>query len=97
MAAARAALDGPWGRMTATERGRVLVTIGEMVLGHEEELAQIEARDTGKPMTTARNDIKVRGRTVAPALAMGNATVLKPAEDTSLSALRIAELATAAG
>jgi aldehyde dehydrogenase (NAD+) len=96
VAAARAALDGPWGRMTATERGRVLVTIGEMVLGHEEELAQIEARDTGKPMTTARNDIKVRGRTVAPALAMGNATVLKPAEDTSLSALRIAELATAA-
>ena len=83
--------------MTATERGRVLVTIGEMVLGHEEELAQIEARDTGKPMTTARNDIKVRGRTVAPALAMGNATVLKPAEDTSLSALRFAELATAAG
>jgi aldehyde dehydrogenase (NAD+) len=48
--------------MTATERGRVLVTIGEMVLGHEEELAQIEARDTGKPMTTARNDIKVPGR-----------------------------------
>jgi aldehyde dehydrogenase (NAD+) len=145
--AARAALDGPWGRMTATERGRVLVKIGEMVLGHEEELAQIEARDTGKPMTTARNDIKVLGRyfefygsaadkvhgetipflpghqvsllreplgvtahiipwnypaqmlgrTVAPALAMGNATVLKPAEDTSLSALRFAELATAAG
>jgi cell division protein ZapE len=45
VAAARAALDGPWGRMTATERGRVLVTIGEMVLGHEEELAQIEARE----------------------------------------------------
>jgi len=147
VAAARAALDGPWGRMTATERGRVLVKIGEMVLGHAEELAQIEARDTGKPMTTARNDIKVLGRyfefygsaadkvhgetipflpghqvsllreplgvtahiipwnypaqmlgrTVAPALAMGNATVLKPAEDTSLSALRFAELATAAG
>jgi aldehyde dehydrogenase (NAD+) len=147
VAAARAALDGPWGRMTATERGRVLVKIGEMVLGYEEELAQIEARDTGKPMTTARNDIKVLGRyfefcgsaadkvhgetipflpghqvsllreplgvtahiipwnypaqmlgrTVAPALAMGNATVLKPAEDTSLSALRFADLATAAG
>jgi aldehyde dehydrogenase (NAD+) len=147
VAAARTALDGPWGRMTATERGRVLVKIGEMVLAHEEELAQIEARDTGKPMTTARNDIKVLGRyfefygsaadkvhgetipfvaghqeslvreplgvtahiipwnypaqmlgrTVAPALAMGNATVLKPAEDTSLSALRFAELATAAG
>jgi aldehyde dehydrogenase (NAD+) len=33
------------------------------------------------------------GRSVAPALAMGNATVLKPAEDACLSALRIAELA----
>lgn len=37
------------------------------------------------------------GRTVVPALAMGNAAVLKPAEDTPLSALRIAELAAAAG
>ena len=37
------------------------------------------------------------GRTVAPALAMGNSTVLKPAEDTSLSALRVAELALAVG
>ena len=147
VAAARAALDGHWGRLNATERGRILVKIGEAVLAHEEELAQIEARDTGKPMTTARNDIKVlaryfefygtaadkvhgetipflaghqvsllreplgvtahiipwnypaqmMGRTVAPALAMGNATVLKPAEDTSLSALRFAEIATAAG
>lgn len=147
VAAARAALDGPWGRMTATERGRILVKIGQAVLDHEEELAQIEAKDTGKPLSTARNDIKVLaryfefygsaadkihgetipflaghqvslvreplgvtahiipwnypaqmlGRTVAPALAMGNATVLKPAEDTSLSALRIAEIATAAG
>ncbi|MEY2734723.1 MAG: hypothetical protein RLZ58_132, partial [Pseudomonadota bacterium] len=37
------------------------------------------------------------GRTVAPALAMGNGTVLKPAEDTSLSAIRFAELALEAG
>lgn len=37
------------------------------------------------------------GRTLAPALAMGNATVLNPAEDTSLSALRSAEIAAAAG
>ena len=147
VAAARAALDGPWGCLTATERGRILIKIGEAVLAHEDELAQIEARDTGKPITTARNDIKVLaryfefygsaadkvhgqtipflaghqvsllreplgvtahiipwnypaqmlGRTLAPALAMGNATVLKPAEDTSLSALRFAEIATAAG
>ena len=147
VAAARAALDGPWGRLGATERGRILGRIAEAVLAHEDELARIEAQDTGKPMSTARNDIRVLaryfefygaaadkvhgqtipflpghqvsllreplgvtahiipwnypaqmlGRTVAPALAMGNAAVLKPAEDTSLSALRFAEIATAAG
>jgi aldehyde dehydrogenase (NAD+) len=145
--AARAALSGPWGRMTPTERGRVLGRISLVIAEHADELARLEARDTGKPMTTARNDITVLvryfefyagaadkvhghtipfaaghqvmllreplgvtahiipwnypaqmlGRSVAPALAMGNAAVLKPAEDTSLSALRIAELAQAAG
>ncbi len=145
--AARAALSGPWGRLNATERGRVLMKIGQAVQDHAEELAQLEARDSGKPMSTARNDIVVLaryfefygsaadkvhgeqipflnghqvtlvreplgvtahiipwnypaqmlGRSVAPALAMGNATVLKPAEDTSLSALRVAELAAACG
>jgi aldehyde dehydrogenase (NAD+) len=147
VAAARAALSGPWARLNATERGRVLMKIGQAVQDHAEELAQLEARDTGKPMSTARNDITVLaryfefygtaadkvhgetipflnghqvsllreplgvtahiipwnypaqmlGRSVAPALAMGNATVLKPAEDTSLSALRFAELAAACG
>ena len=37
------------------------------------------------------------GRTLAPALATGNATVLKPAEDACLTPLRIAELAAEAG
>ncbi|WP_428698158.1 aldehyde dehydrogenase family protein [Stappia sp.] len=37
------------------------------------------------------------GRSIAPALAMGNATVLKPAEDACLTALRIGELATEVG
>ena len=145
--AARAALSGPWGTMNLTDKGRVLVKIAQKILDHEEELAQLEARDTGKPITTARNDIKVLaryfefygtaadkihgevipfvnghqvslireplgvtahiipwnypaqmlGRTIAPALAVGNATVLKPAEDTSLSALRVAALALEAG
>jgi|GEM_PF-5101856 len=135
------------GTTTATERGRVLCKIADAVLLHEDELARLEARDTGKPMTTARNDIKVlaryfefygsaadkvhgevipflnghqvslireplgvtahiipwnypaqmMGRTLAPALAMGSAIVLKPAEDTSLSAIRFAEIATEAG
>jgi aldehyde dehydrogenase (NAD+) len=145
--AARGALSGAWGKLNATERGRILLKIGHAILDHHDELSQLEARDTGKPMTTARNDITVLaryfefyggaadkvhgevipflsghqvtlqreplgvtghiipwnypaqmlGRSVAPALAMGNAAVLKPAEDTSLSALRVAEIAAACG
>src|SRR5262245_17092704 len=60
--AARAALDGAWGRCTAAERGRLLLRLSQAVLDHAEELAQIEARDTGKPLSTARNDIQVLGR-----------------------------------
>ena len=41
--------------------------------------------------------LQMTGRSVAPALAMGNAIVLKPAEDTSLTALALAELAAEAG
>ena len=127
--AARSALSGAWGRLSATERGQVMMRISQKVLDNAEPLAQLEARDTGKPLTTARNDIKVLaryfefyggaadkvhgqvipflpgyavtllreplgvtahiipwnypaqmlGRTIAPALAMGNAAVLKPA------------------
>ena len=145
--AAQRALAGPWGRFTATERGRVMMKLGQKILDNAESLAQLEARDTGKPMTTARNDIQVLaryfefygsaadkvhgqvvpfldgyavtvlreplgvtahiipwnypaqmlGRSLAPALAMGNATVLKPAEDACLSTLEIARLAIEAG
>jgi len=41
--------------------------------------------------------LQMTGRSVAPALAMGNAIVLKPAEDTSLTALALAQLAEEAG
>ena len=145
--AARRALAGSWGRFTATERGRVMMKLAQKILDDAEDLAQLEARDTGKPITTARNDIQVLaryfefyagaadkvhgqvvpfldgyavsvlreplgvtghiipwnypaqmlGRTLAPALAMGNATVLKPAEDACLSTLKIAQLAIEAG
>ena len=59
VAAARAALDR---LLAATERGRSLDMIGEAVLAHEEDRAQLAARATGKPMATARNDIKVQAR-----------------------------------
>ena len=57
IAAARAAFDGPWGKMPAFERGRLLHKFSQKVLDHHEELTQIEARDTGKPLKQARADI----------------------------------------
>lgn len=151
VAAARAALgqcfDGPWGRMSAAARGRLLLQLSQRVLAHADELARLEARDTGKSLKTARADaaalaryfeyyagacdklhgqtlpyepgylvatvrephgvtghiipwnypMQIFGRTVGAALAAGNACVVKPAEDASLSSLRVAELAAEAG
>ncbi|WP_315721589.1 MULTISPECIES: aldehyde dehydrogenase family protein [unclassified Bradyrhizobium] len=147
VAAARRALEGPWGRLAAVERGRLLSKLGRLVEDNAEELAKLEAADTGKPMKQARADVvavaryfeyyggaadkvhgdtipfldgffvttvyeplgvtghiipwnypgQMFGRTVAPALAMGNATVIKPAEEACLVPLRLAELAAEAG
>ncbi|HWQ39568.1 MAG TPA: aldehyde dehydrogenase family protein [Burkholderiales bacterium] len=146
-AARRAFDEGPWGRMPALERGRLLAKLSRKILDHFDELAELEARDTGKPMKQARADIsaaaryfeyygaaadKVHGETIpflegylvtvlrephgvtghiipwnypaqmfgrslAPALAMGNAVVLKPAEEACMTPLRLAELAMEAG
>jgi aldehyde dehydrogenase (NAD+) len=63
VAAARAAFDdGPWGRMTATERGRLLMKLGDAVQAHHEELAQLEAADCGKPLKQARADMTATAR-----------------------------------
>lgn len=56
IAAAETALAGPWGKATAAERGRLLSKIAGLVLDHTETLAQMEARDVGKPLTQARAD-----------------------------------------
>ncbi len=146
-AARRAFEEGPWGRMTAVERGRLMMKLGQKILDHFDELANLEARDTGKPMKQARADISAAaryfefygagadkvhgevipfldgymvtvlrepkgvtghiipwnypaqmfGRTLAPALAMGNATVLKPAEEACLTPVRLAQLAMEVG
>lgn len=146
-AARRAYEVGGWGKLSAAERGRLLSKLGQAILDHADELAGIEARDTGKPMKQARGDIQacaryfeyyggaadkfqgetipflrgyfaatervphgvtghiipwnypaqMFGRTLAPALAVGNATVIKPAEDACLTPLRLAELAAAIG
>jgi aldehyde dehydrogenase (NAD+) len=145
--AAHTALNGAWGAMTALDRGRILSRIGQVVLTHVDALAELEARDVGKPLTQARADavalaryfefyggaadkitgetipyqagytvytlrephgvtghiipwnypMQIIGRSVGAALAMGNACVLKPAEDACLTALAFAQIATDAG
>jgi aldehyde dehydrogenase (NAD+) len=148
VAAARRALDGPWGTMRAAERGHILLKLAELMKQHADELAQLESRDAGKPIAAVlRQDLpaaidtltyyagwadKIGGDVVstrsdaltytvrepvgivavivpwnfplmigmwklAPALACGCTVVMKPAELTSLSALRIGELALEAG
>ncbi|NPT54768.1 aldehyde dehydrogenase family protein [Paraburkholderia elongata] len=54
--AARRTFEGAWGEASAAERGRVLYRLSMLVAAHQEELAQLEARDTGKPLKQARAD-----------------------------------------
>ncbi|MET3790854.1 aldehyde dehydrogenase family protein [Aquamicrobium terrae] len=146
-AARRAFDEGPWGRIPAVERGRLLTRLGQLVKRHAEELAALESRDTGKPLRQGRADVtatmryyefyggaadKLHGDTIpfldgytaltlrephgvvagiipwnyplqilarvaGAALAMGNVLVVKPAEDASLTTIRIAELGLEAG
>ncbi|MFA5664294.1 aldehyde dehydrogenase family protein [Castellaniella sp.] len=62
VAAARRAFEGPWGRTTATERGRILMKMAELVLQRAEALAMIEALDVGKPLHQSLNDAKALAR-----------------------------------
>ena len=62
VAAARAAFESAWGRLTATERGRLLVKLGEAVAANAEELAALESRDTGKPLKQGRADMVATAR-----------------------------------
>jgi aldehyde dehydrogenase (NAD+) len=145
--AARAALDGAWGKTPAAERGRILTRVGRLVLERVDDLARIEALDVGKPLKQARADaialarymefyggaadkimgetipyldgytvytlrephgvtghiipwnypMQVLGRSVGGALTMGNAVVLKPAEEACLTAIAFAQIAREAG
>ena len=149
--AARRAFDdrsGPWRKMSASERGRLIWKLADLVEKNIDELAEIETLDNGKPIFESRYvdmpmvaDVlryyaglatKIHGETVntldaaftytlreavgvvgmivawnfplllaswklGPALACGNTVVLKPAEQTPLSALRFGELAIEAG
>src|SRR6266849_6569161 len=153
--AARKAFDqGPWRKMSPSERGRLIWKLGDLIDAHLEEFAYLESLDNGKPLTVARAaDVplaaelfrymagwatKLEGNTIplsvpytpsakylsytlrdpvgvvgqiipwnfpllmaawklGPALASGCTVVLKPAEQTPLSALKLGELILEAG
>jgi aldehyde dehydrogenase (NAD+) len=148
VAAARAAMDGPWRKkITATQRGLLILKLAELIRRDTAKLAELETRDNGKPLkdTTAevqrafdwlvyfagaadkiegeqipfkpdalaytrREPVGVVGAVlpwnspimlyswkIGPALAAGNALVLKPAEQTPVTALEIAKLTQEAG
>jgi len=147
-AARRAFESGPWARMTASQRGRVIWKLADLLEEHTEEFAELETLDNGKPLSVSRvADVplavdlfrymagwatKIEGSTIpiagpflaytrrepigvvgqiipwnfpllmaawklGPALTTGCTVVLKPAEQTPLSALRLGELALEAG
>jgi len=52
--AARAALDGPWGQMSARERGRLVRKLGERLLDRADEVARLETLHNGKPISESR-------------------------------------------
>jgi aldehyde dehydrogenase (NAD+) len=140
--------EGPWPKMTASERGRLLYKLADLIEQNREELSALESLDNGKPYRDSYNaDLpltikcyryyagwadKIHGKTIpvegqyfcytrhepvgvvgqiipwnfpllmqawkwGPALATGCTLVLKPAEQTPLTALRVAKLAQEAG
>jgi acyl-CoA reductase-like NAD-dependent aldehyde dehydrogenase len=140
--AARAALDGEWGRVLAMDRARVLWQMARIVDRHRDALARLESRDNGKLLRETLGEMElivryfeyfagvcqtVLGQTspqagpyftytrrepvgvvgaiipwnsplnmlawkVAPAIAGGNAVILKPADETPVTALAFAAL-----
>jgi len=141
--AARAAFEGPWAKLPARERGRLVYKLGERLMERADEIERLETLHNGKPIFESRQiEIpaaaeclqyfggwadKVHGETVpvkgnyftytlreplgvcaaivpwnfplllamwkvAPALAMGNTMILKPASQTPLTALAFADI-----
>jgi len=60
--AAREAFDGPWGALTAAERGRTLLGLAALLRERADELAALESQDTGKPLGQARTDVATAAR-----------------------------------
>ena len=59
---ARACFDEHWGRLSAAERGRLLMALSRKIAEHADELAALEQRDCGKPTQQARADATALAR-----------------------------------
>jgi aldehyde dehydrogenase (NAD+) len=60
--AARSCFEGPWSKLNAAERGRLMMRLSQKIAEHAEELALIEQRDCGKPTKQARADAAALAR-----------------------------------
>src|SRR5690606_16198373 len=56
--AARDALNGEWGRLTATARGKLLRKVGDIIAREADNLAELEVRDGGKLMREMSGQMK---------------------------------------
>ena len=57
VAAARGALDGAWGKTAATERSRLLHALADAIAGNRKELAELEARNVGKAISSVKAEL----------------------------------------
>jgi acyl-CoA reductase-like NAD-dependent aldehyde dehydrogenase len=55
--AARAALDGPWGRTPPTERSRLLHALGDAIAANRKQLAELESRNVGKAISSVKAEV----------------------------------------
>src|ERR687887_1595257 len=55
--AARAALDGPWGKTPPNERSRLLHALADLVHEHRKELAELETRNVGKAISSVKAEL----------------------------------------
>jgi acyl-CoA reductase-like NAD-dependent aldehyde dehydrogenase len=58
VASARAALEGPWGTMSASDRGMLLYRLGQLIDENAAELAEVEARDNGKLLSEVAGQVR---------------------------------------
>jgi acyl-CoA reductase-like NAD-dependent aldehyde dehydrogenase len=55
--AARAALDGPWGKTPANDRSRLLHALADAILANRKELAELEVRNVGKAISSVKAEL----------------------------------------